>query len=652
MASFYGNIKNNSRSSFIFDKIYTSRYAMETALKKDTDNNGAVSGDGVFINRYVLINYGYILDGYNLIDPSDVQAAGEPSNPAKKVNSDNYTKFYIKQDGKFVQATVHYNRNEIDSGNNYYEQVNFKDRYEIKKEGEQTSSRVENTYFATNRLEDVKHYNADYHLTVWMKIYSNNEERYIQVGRLKAEAPAIEIRNAAPSEQAVGITSQGEENTQNLMFADLLQSSDINYIYFAPNPWDIVLNGEHLPNYNQAGFSPIIQQRDISEDKIEFVLGESGIEYPEFIWNEIQLTPDTYIPNQYYIQPEPESQSESESQSEPKFILSTGDYVSGKTYYLKTQKYENGKSVYGKQKDQKILAINLPSIGNAVSDLYDTLYGQPNKTPNLLGYTNTKNYKTEEDNNEGANIRVKIGKISDDNNLNDLPTYYLTQDQIDSLWHNKTEYHDIPVYDTTQKRRPYTSNQLFNFTNIEPYNNIGPKDPVSMAWGIDEIKRYISELRFLSYKGHGIAVIGYTSDTDKENYSSIESPGQKHCLIDNNEYWLNQDQIASLRPNKIQPEYIIPVYEYLDNIGLQSDWTLDIPNSFGYIYHKPRMLWSNPEASEDESNSDYEYPYDNNYYSLHSIEYIYEHYNDEVSNDEVNIFGTKRNKDKWLNEHI
>jgi len=72
MASFYGNIKNNSRSSFIFDKIYTSRYAMETALKKDTDNNGAVSGDGVFINRYVLINYGYILDGYNLIDPSDV----------------------------------------------------------------------------------------------------------------------------------------------------------------------------------------------------------------------------------------------------------------------------------------------------------------------------------------------------------------------------------------------------------------------------------------------------------------------------------------------------------------------------------------------------------------------------------------------------
>jgi len=102
----------------------------------------------------------------------------------------------------------------------------------------------------------------------------------------------------------------------------------------------------------------------------------------------------------------------------------------------------------------------------------------------------------------------------------------------------------------------------------------------------------------------------------------------------------------------MQPEYIIPVYEYLDNIGLQSDWTLDIPNSFGYIYHKPRMLWSNPEASENESNSDYEYPYDNNYYSLHSIEYIYEHYNDEVSNDEVNIFGTKRNKDKWLNEHI
>ena len=40
MASFYGNIKNNSRTSFIFDKIYPTRTAMEAALNVvDNDNN-------------------------------------------------------------------------------------------------------------------------------------------------------------------------------------------------------------------------------------------------------------------------------------------------------------------------------------------------------------------------------------------------------------------------------------------------------------------------------------------------------------------------------------------------------------------------------------------------------------------------------------
>jgi len=60
MASFYGNMKNNSRASFIFDKIYPTRKAMEDALiAKDAE--GAIAGDGIFINRYVLIDYHYSL---------------------------------------------------------------------------------------------------------------------------------------------------------------------------------------------------------------------------------------------------------------------------------------------------------------------------------------------------------------------------------------------------------------------------------------------------------------------------------------------------------------------------------------------------------------------------------------------------------------
>ena len=62
MGSFYGNIKNDQRISLIFDRIYPSRTAMEKALTQDRDENNAIQGDGVFINRYILIHYGYDIE--------------------------------------------------------------------------------------------------------------------------------------------------------------------------------------------------------------------------------------------------------------------------------------------------------------------------------------------------------------------------------------------------------------------------------------------------------------------------------------------------------------------------------------------------------------------------------------------------------------
>jgi hypothetical protein len=46
--SFYGNLSNNSRFQLYFDKVYNNRVEME----KNKDD------DGVFVGRYVLIEYG------------------------------------------------------------------------------------------------------------------------------------------------------------------------------------------------------------------------------------------------------------------------------------------------------------------------------------------------------------------------------------------------------------------------------------------------------------------------------------------------------------------------------------------------------------------------------------------------------------------
>ena len=51
---FYGNIMNTTKSQFSFDKIYQNRTVMENSL---IDEFGNAISDGVFIGRFVLVDY-------------------------------------------------------------------------------------------------------------------------------------------------------------------------------------------------------------------------------------------------------------------------------------------------------------------------------------------------------------------------------------------------------------------------------------------------------------------------------------------------------------------------------------------------------------------------------------------------------------------
>jgi len=105
-------------------------------------------------------------------------------------------------------------------------------RYELQTEGsnqETTGSRIENIFYAKHRTDDIK-YKAEYDQTVWMKIYTNNVEKYIMVARLKAEAPAFEMVPCAPG---------GHDGVPHF---DLLHSTDINYKYHVPVNWKIAIN--------------------------------------------------------------------------------------------------------------------------------------------------------------------------------------------------------------------------------------------------------------------------------------------------------------------------------------------------------------------------------------------------------------------------
>ena len=708
MASFYGNIKNNSRSSFIFDRIYSSRCEMEKALYETVDSNGAIAGDGVFINRYVLINYGYSAEGYYTVVDNAIVAAAAGSSK----NSEAFGTYYRKIDGDSNYYPANYNLNtkaydiEYNPSVIYYKKTNFVERFAINLE--------EEANYAKNRKADAEKYYANFDHTVWQKIYSDNQEKYILVAELNPEAPTYELIVDAPG------TMDGAPHF------DLSLSTELNYVYHVPKTWNIVLNEynpnedysddsintywyyendlsndnktfkikEEYPFINKQGFDKTTRIiKPIQEEGIKLIDTKSIMEYIIHQYRITPLTVDTYTKNRYYIMsteisPElidnpnnhifdinntyfiaqkadptyyitcPLVKNEDETAYIPMleldslkneaywytndidkvFILSLEDFDSTEKYYeLTTVVDSEGNRLRKHEKDTKRLDIFLPSIGNAIATIYDAIYGRPRYASRcIIGYTNKDNFNyeqsdfgayeiqssqytltTEEVNSLRIPVYMKetgdlrgyityeelekfetnssgpymiLGQIynikpvyeNDDisfeskDNVWDIPVYELidniigytseatmipyTQNDdgqyiINNIYYDLTDddiselspelipgVYDIPVYARENiNARPYDDGKLFG-TFAPPYDNITEEDNVSMGWALDTLKKYISELRYLANGQNG----------------SLEN-----------------------------------------GLGLQSDWTLDDDQSFGYIYHKPDIITTFIPSSDE-----------------------------------------------------
>lgn len=448
MASFYGNVKYNQQNPFTFDKIYPNRKAMDDAVKDGTD--------GIFINRYVLINYLMKID----------------------------------------EAT---------------EAISFEERYQSS--GTNNPTILESSTFASNRSIDLEEYapgaqaknaavGGDYHLTVWMKIYVDNAEKYIQVGDLKADAPNFEVFSDAPSRAAR---------------IDLVDSSELDYKVYLPQPWKMAMeNGD----FNQAGFDKALRNRvDNVNDSVSLEEISSGIKYPRTFYYPVTLVANTYLPNRYY------------TKSGSHYYLATATYSASTTYYALSSVTRINATSVGRPttatNDTKNIKLTFPSVGNAISDVYDALYGLPNPDK-LLGYTTTaiSTSSTKYANSTSGDNNIPVKLLTADGT-----SKYISTTEQGALSHIHQEPYLVPVYSTTSNRRPYTEAGLFNSIDIEPYNNIDDAD-ISVGWTLEELKKYISELRYLAKGGE-------------------------------------------------------------DGGGLQADWTLNTPNALGYINNRPWVIDTN-----------------------------------------------------------
>ena len=249
MASFYGNMKNNSRASFIFDKIYPTRTAMEAALNAvDNDNNPI--GDGIFVNRYVLVDYHYALADPIVTQDNIDKYYIEVDDSI--ITTQNFHAYYIRLEENNYVTYIHPTSFAKGTDIKYYQKRVFLDKYETQNilytdrfesntsisntENISTTNELQETdLYYSHRYLDWENYKACYDSTVWMKIYVDGRERYIMVAELDAKAPVLEFVDDAPS----CINGSGH--------FDARVSTDLNYVYFIPRNWDLILN-QYDPN--------------------------------------------------------------------------------------------------------------------------------------------------------------------------------------------------------------------------------------------------------------------------------------------------------------------------------------------------------------------------------------------------------------------
>lgn len=431
---FYGNITNTSKTTFSFDKIYANRLEMD---------NACANGDGVFLGRYVLVEYGYIFD------------ATDEAWTDERVGMSNITTIYDHPTDRSNLHVISWVENKLVkikyNSTRYYKYkasiISGKPVWHLMRGTYDTSVKDDDLYEVNYKIDrDV--YHRGYDSTVWIKQFINNEEKYIQIAELNTVIPVFNLEPIMPydpyspveitidtyqpniyyyfngSEYVISTDNyvagrqyyvahtvadgEGEGNRYEIPYAKINSEDSNNISYNIQVPTNYVLNLDpNNINFNLAGFDPNAHNYSSDSDEIKYIYGSTG--YP------------------YYKNPE------------------TG--MAGNDLEPNTCN------------DVKSLIINLPGLGNAACRVYDLLYGEERqlnyRIDNVSGALNRLNKKLnsinleankllytspEVDNDTGDKI-IKSAEIFGDNWIN----YKVTNDTDNKLTQFKLSHTPIEL---------------------------------------------------------------------------------------------------------------------------------------------------------------------------------------------------------------
>jgi hypothetical protein len=204
---FYGNITNTSQTQFSFDRTYTSR----------TEMDGSANNDGVFVGRYVLIEY-------------DTEYSSEDYKQAYRSNDE--TENVILYLDYTLEKPVQYTENAmyggellqgVNIGTMVYVQVDDYYDYYICSGKDESGSALFNkvTSMSGTTPGSISNYVYNYSRdmayakvqgyeigrgwdsTVWQKTYSNGIGKYVMIAELNSVVPTFDISADAPSEYPI-----------------------------------------------------------------------------------------------------------------------------------------------------------------------------------------------------------------------------------------------------------------------------------------------------------------------------------------------------------------------------------------------------------------------------------------------------------------
>ena len=381
---FYGNITNTSNTTFSFDRIYPNRLAMDANA-----NN-----DGIFIGRYVLVEYDNKATISNIfIDTTNVVKTQQENG----VNV-NYYYGYTTETFNDINTRIQYkpnNRGENKNLNVYFlgefgqvqktegnqlQQEYYTEFYQcvdsIVSEQDSTISYALFKYVTKSNTTDseyIKNFAIDeaqykekkgYDSTVWTKVSVKKPSgllvtEYVRIADLNSVVPTFDLETDAPTMKP--LVPHFDADSTNVYYklhtqpqwglrvaeveSGKISDSTTNWISSTYNPATGQLipsedNGEHdaAIYFNKAAFLPQVDTNRKTTDGI------------------YKKKEDSQEQNYFTINP-------------------TG--TSGNQYYLHTALDQNGnlQKAYGEAVDIQEMRINLPAIGNMMSDAWDIIYG-------------------------------------------------------------------------------------------------------------------------------------------------------------------------------------------------------------------------------------------------------------------------------------